>query len=118
LPGNYSNIEESYKMTIGEITNAYTINSKYISSGSDKYQDGNYYLQHVYRMTGNTISVAITAPSGATTTDYDSTIKICVYEPNKVEATGDTAPGYIFTINGTQIASINTTIDVTATAAS
>ena len=118
LPGNYFNIEESYKMTIGKITTAYTINSKNILSGTDKYQDGNYYLQHVYRMTGNTITVAITAPSGATTTDYDSTIKISVYEPNKVEATGDTAPGYIFTINGTPISSTNTTIDVTATAAS
>lgn len=120
VPEDYSKISETHAMTHAEITptspNTYKINGNTIDGSSNRLQDGDYYLQHVYRMTGNTITVSIMAPNGATTTDYDTTIQISTYAPNNKENSNDNPPGYVFVINRTTISSTDTTVDVTAVA--
>lgn len=117
--GGYASITDVVEMDYVEISNnssTYKVNGNSILSGTDKLLIDDYYLQHVYRMSGDTIAISIMAPSGATTSDYNVTVSIVVYEPNKVEASGDNPPGYVFTINGTPIAGTTTTVSITAEA--
>ena len=69
-------------------------------------------------MTGNSITISIVAPNGATTANYNATVYINIYSPNNKENNNDDNPGYVFTINENSISSVNDTVAVTASASS
>ena len=118
IPGDYSSISEVYTINTTEVTSARRINNNSISSNTDRLLDGDYFLQHVYRMTGNSITISIVAPNGATTANYNATVYISIYSPNNKENNNDDNPGYVFTINENSISSVNDTVAVTASASS
>lgn len=119
IPSDYSSISEVYTINTTEVTSPRRINNNSISSNTDRLLDGDYFLQHVYRMTGNSITISIVAANGATTTaDYNATVYISIYSPNNKENNNDDNPGYVFTINENSISSVNDTVAVTASASS
>ena len=97
-------------MTVAEISDGRRINGIQIANAVAKITESDgYALQHVYRMTGDTITISSTALASI----INSNVKILVYVPTLVEQTGDTNPQYVFVINGTNVTAVNQTIAVT-----
>lgn len=107
---NLNAVSESILLTVGVVSDERKINGHSINAGTNKYTDGDYVLQHVYRMTGDTITISSTQLSSI----IDNNVKVLVYAPTLVEATGDANPNYTFTINGTVISAVTDTVNVTS----
>lgn len=107
---NLNAISESISMTVAEISDGRRINGIQIANAVAKITESDgYALQHVYRMTGDTITISSTALASI----INSNVKILVYVPTLIEQTGDTNPQYVFVINGTNVTAVNQTIAVT-----
>lgn len=106
---NLNAINEVITTNVSEVTDKRKINNHQINAGTNKITIDGYTLQHVYRLTGDTITISSTALA----TIINGNVKVLVYVPTLVEQTGDENPQYVFVINGTNVTEVNQTFAVT-----
>ena len=113
-PNNDNNlkaISESIILTVAAVDDERTINGVHINAGTEKIIEAdNYAIKHVYRMTGDTITISSTALDSI----INGNVKVLVYVPTLVEKTGDTDHSYVFVINGTNVTAVGQTFAVTS----